>query len=183
MMLMIIKIKIMLLFFQNHIEKITDVTVAQELLKMWANNSPRQANSFILGQQEMHERPISGPSPSYCICGLCIIMEKAEMNFCCGQNPCLSTTSTFSDLTKESVIEIAGITNYCDGFHQVADYTSPRLYRNQAYRFLILWNCDKLGKGKRVCPPSCCVARIRFLYPFPDNQYTGYESFSDVDDN
>ena len=166
--------------FQDVIDNISNLDEAKRLLHIWADESPRQAHIYLV-QPTIPSRPIHGPTPKYCVCGQCVIMEKDVMNFCCGQSICLSTTSTFSDLTKASVIEVAGITNYCDAFHQVSDYT-PNLFRNSAYRFIILWQCDRLGKGKRVCPPSCCVARIRFLYPSPDNNYTGYESFEEIED-
>ncbi len=98
------------------------------------------------------------------------------MNFCCEQQPCLSLSQSFHDLTKEIVLDVAGILNYCDHFHTLPDHTHPSLFRNQAYRFLVLWQCGKMGPRQRVCPPSCCVARIRYLYPSVDGTYTGYQS-------
>ena len=159
-----------------------DMEEAQRLLHLWTDTSPRQASALILQPPIAQVQPIDGPTPKFCSCGFCIYMDIDCMNFCCGQSPCLSSTATFGDLTKESVLEVAGVTNYCDQFHQVSEYTN-RNYRNQAYRFIILWQCNRMGKGKRVCPPSCCVSRIRYLYPSPDNVYTGYESFAeDIDD-
>lgn len=101
------------------------------------------------------------------------------MNFCCEQDQCVTLEQTFHDLTKRSVLEIAGILNYCDKFHQVPDFTDNNKYRNAAYRFFILWQVGRLGRGVRVCPPACVVARIRQMYPRNDQNYTGYESFED----
>ena len=82
----------------------------------------------------------------------------------------------FNDLClKPHVIEVAGILNYVDHFHDDPDFAATR-WRNASYRFFVLWMWGKLGYGNRVVVPSCCVKKIRQQFPSPDGRYKGYMS-------
>lgn len=101
------------------------------------------------------------------------------MNICCNLETCITKTKTFNDLClNTSVIEIAGIINYCDHFHDSPTF-EPRHYRDQSYRMFVLWQHGKLGKGNRVCPPACVVKAIGAKFPSADGTYTGYDSEAD----
>lgn len=150
----------------------------REHLQALVETSPNIVYHQLVGPS-VRPRIVPGPPPSFCKCGHCLFMDKPKMNFCCEQDICVTFEPTFQDLTKKSVLEVAGIINYCDTFHDIPDFNNSNKYRNSAYRFFILWQVGKLGRHARVCPPACVVARIRQLYPRNDANYTGYESFGD----
>ena len=115
----------------------------------------------------------------FCICHRCAPMMRQKMEICCGQTPCITETHTFSDLClKHTVVEIAGILNYAEHFFDLPDL-SPSKFRNQSYRFFILWQYGKLGQHNRKCPPSCVVLAIRKQFPSDDGTYLGYRSFDE----
>lgn len=46
--------------------------------------------------------------------------------------------------------------------------------RHTAYRQFIFWRHGRLGPLMRRVVPSCCVLRIRSVYPSADGTYTGF---------
>jgi hypothetical protein len=155
----------------------------RQVLSNLATDHPRYVASYVLPPPQPWVRILSDEPPAWCSCGQCIVMVKRKMNTCCGRTPCLTMHHTFHQLAlSPDVIEVANILNWSVQFNNVATYET-RIFRNQAYRNIILWMWSKLGAGIRRVLPSCCVARIRWKYPAPDNVYTGYESFeSDLED-
>ena len=159
-----------------------DAERAKQILLQILQDSPRSVATYILQDTGFSQgRVVRSPVPTYCMCGQCIIMDRDRMNLCCNRIQCITSEATFHDLCQRaSVLEVAGVLNYCDQFHE-EPVMENRLIRNQAYRFFILWQFSRLGHGNRRCPPSCVVARIRWRFPAPDGYYTGYESMGELD--
>jgi hypothetical protein len=154
-----------------------DAPQLRDILKELARSNPREVASLL---QDQHVAAVE--SPAYCMCNNCVNMQSDKMNVCCGQNPskCLSKSQTFHDLClKPHTILVAGILNYADRFHDDPNYQT-RFWRCEAYRFFILWQWGKLGRGNRVVIPSCCVFKIRTKFPSPDGVYTGYQSEAEI---
>ncbi len=154
-----------------------DAESAKAILSLMCRRFPSEVKSII--DQRQPDPGADQPAAGFCICGKCATMDRATMNVCCGQRPCITEGQTFSDLClKHSVVEVAGILNYADHFFDTADLSSSK-FRNQSYRFFILWQHGKLGQHNRKCPPSCVVLAIRRQFPSVDGNYTGYESFNE----
>ncbi|KAK3086150.1 hypothetical protein FSP39_014353 [Pinctada imbricata] len=144
---------------------------AKEVLTQMMTSNPSSFDEAVFGE-------ICGPSelPNWCVCGRCSVLETERMNICCKKENCVTKTNIFKDMClNENVIEIAGILNYCELFHDSPSFKQSH-YRNQSYRFYVLWQYGKLGKGNRVCPPACVVSAIRSKFPSVDGSYSGYDS-------
>jgi hypothetical protein len=158
-----------------------DVNTMRAVLENMTSDMARDIHPYLCPQPSWPRVVAEGDIPPWCICNQCIQMDRERMNFCCGHNSCITLTPTFVDLCQRtSVVEIAGVYNYADENHESA-MVQGNFLRNQAYRFFILWQYGKLGKGNRRCPPSCAVVRIRWKFPSLDQQYKGYESFQEED--
>lgn len=155
---------------------------ARQVLLSVLQDNPRNVAAHVMQESSNSLARVSlTPVPTFCVCGQCTVMDKAVMNCCCNHLDCITSHPTFKDLClRPSVLEVAGVLNYCDQFHDEPVIENNKM-RNQAYRFFILWQFGRLGHGNRRCPPSCVISRIRWKFPAPDGQYTGYESVDELD--
>ena len=155
---------------------------AKQVLRDMLEDNPRDVAAHILHDSSSSlARVCLSPVPTFCLCGQCTVLDKDVMNVCCNHTVCITSQPTFHDLClNPSVLEVAGVLNYCDQFHDEPVVQNSKI-RNQAYRFFILWQFGKLGRGNRRCPPSCVVSRIRWKFPDSDGLYTGYESVEELD--
>ena len=141
---------------------------AKELLRQLSTNMPRDVHSVLLPTPDYTNQPQENPPP-FCSC------VEGATGICCQRTPCITTTATFNDICqKTNVIEVCGVSNYCDQFHDVPTYV-PKDYRNQAYRFFTLWQHGRLGRGNRVPLPACAMGKIRWKFPQPDGIYRNFQ--------
>lgn len=129
----------------------------RNILHAVLHDSPRSVAPHLLHNTGSAQARVQmTPVPTYCMCGQCIIMDKTKMNLCTNHINCITTKYTFHDLCQRaSVLEIAGVMNYCDQFHD-DPIIENRVIRNQAYRFFILRQFSKLGHGNKVSTLLCC---------------------------
>ena len=116
---------------------------------------------------------------SYCVCGFCRddMREKyPSKKICCGQSPCVTTSTHFRAFCLNSDILQTSMPQYT--YYNVdgeLEFKASK-FRHTAFRHFILWNFGKLGKFIRQCPPTCVRVAIRYKFPSLDGDYNGFEA-------
>jgi hypothetical protein len=159
----------------------------KELLVHFAERSPTIQAELLEedipdASGDIHHTPPTTESPDWCICGNCRKMPKPSENKCCGKMPdlCLSQVPGMEIAVLDPQVLRVSMDHRNDLLAEdnlandspTADVHRP--YRHAAYRQWVLMRHRKLGAGDRRIIPSCCVIRIRGVYPDPDNVYTGF---------
>ena len=129
-----------------------------------------------------------------CKCGNCLPMTREAESICCQEIDAIANKNI--ELVGEElcqapkcIIEHPGFEGVCLNhwvletvwYHYKQQYSEPfegplhRRNRHIAYRQLVRWCWQVLGKEIRVVLPSCAVVKIRTQYPSPADQ--GYEGF------
>lgn len=131
--------------------------------------------------------PAPGPAPApgphalrWCVCLNCRDMDTDIEKVCCRQPPD-QCVSKFAYMTyyvlEEGVLRLAR--TFFNDMLALTETPEPgeemRQFRHAAYRQYVMWQYGRLGAGKRVVVPSCCVWRIRDKYPDPRARYTGFK--------
>ena len=123
--------------------------------------------------------PEPGPSsrgtsgPTWCKCGVCVLMPQDIENKCCGQRRCVTSHTRFQKLCLDPDVLQLTIRNRGDIRNDAAD-NSTRSFRKAGYRQFVLDRYGYLGKGKRKVCPSCVVKVIRGHYPSQTGVYMGF---------
>lgn len=130
-------------------------------------------------EPEPAPEPPPPQTPDWCVCRNCRNMPTLLENKCCDQPPqyCISrlphmdlyilnagnlrlARRVWNDLRAEVDAIEEGETN--------------RQFRHAAYRNFVVWQYGILGPGNRVVIPSCCVTKVREVYPDPNGIYVGF---------
>ncbi|XP_041465490.1 uncharacterized protein LOC121416098 [Lytechinus variegatus] len=134
---------------------------------------------FDLMMQPPDDNIPSGENVPWCSCGRCIDMPTDAERLCCGRNPqdCTSQHAVFELIIDEAALLIQRAM-WIDLYNLEDDPQEPgeenRAMRHAAYRSFVFWQHGRLGQGNRRVIPSCCVTKIRSLYPSLNGLYTGY---------
>ena len=142
--------------------------------RIWINN----ADAVLRRRDTNPMANETDSSPFWCSCYNCRPMEIKTMDVCCGklQSNCHSVEPMFVEgCLSEFALEIGQIC-YANSRAQTPRFNNENL-RFIAYRNYIAWIHGKLGKGNRKPVPSCCVLRIRSVYPDPNNRYALYREW------
>ena len=138
--------------------------------------------AYHLGRPDPTLRVVPCPQPKWCSWGICIPLESTKNNICCqpdltnGQT-CIVQSQTLRDMCMNpGIVEIAGIVNYSVNFHVDPTFSNSK-YRNQAYRFFVIWQYGKLGMGQRRAIPACVVTHIRAIFPDEKSMLHGISQF------
>nr|XP_022341027.1 P2X purinoceptor 7-like [Crassostrea virginica] len=117
-----------------------------------------------------------GDSPAWCVCGRCRDMPSVEERECCRQTPenCISLQPDFDFIVTDPLVLLVARRYRQDVLAAGEDQDLNRSNRHAAYRQFILWRHGHLGAGNRRVIPSCCVWKIRDLYPDNFSQYRGF---------
>ena len=117
--------------------------------------------------------PAGSSSPSWCRCGVCIIMPQEVENKCCGQRRCITMHTRFQKLCLDPDVLQLTIRIRGDIQNDQED-NSTRSFRKAGYRQYVLDRHGYLGKGKRKVCPSCVVKTIHKHYPSQTGVYIGF---------
>lgn len=135
------------------------------------------------------------PVETWCTCGRCENMPTEKESYCCDESEmvaeirqdfnCVTEAEQFCNLIESK--DTLKYSRYLMSF-QIDDKSERKKYMSEpltntmlrylSYRtFVSLVNCHQsMGKWNRVTLPACVVSRIRYLYPDPNENYTGYSS-------
>lgn len=116
---------------------------------------------------------VGGTAPSWCVCTFCRPMPTEPENVCCRQQDCITGSRNFSVLCRNANVLEISIRDRED-ILQTPPMRNNEEYRFAAYRQYILWQHGKLGAGRRMVVPACCVLAIRRKFPSADGKYKGF---------
>lgn len=133
----------------------------------------------ILEAMENPHHPAPQPMPPWCTFHNCKDMDTDIERLCCRQSPenCISNMAYMHlYILDEGVLSFTwalwnDLLALQDGQEPGVD---QRQLRHTAYRQFVLWQHGRLGTGRRVFIPSCCVWKIRDTFPDPRSRYTGF---------
>ena len=114
----------------------------------------------------------------WCTCGSCQEMPTQVERQCCGEEPedCLSTKQEMDRVVVDPMVLTISYrlrNEYLGTEGENVEHN--KAMRFAAYRQFTLWRHQYLGARKRKVIPSCCVTRIRSLYPSQNGQYEGFK--------
>ena len=149
------------------------------ILEKILNRSPGMMFDVMsLLEEPLHPEP-DGALPHWCTCSHCREMDTDLEKVCCRQLPlnCISNMAYMAFyVLDEGVLRLARAA-WNDVF-ALEDSQEPgveqRHFRYAAYRQFVLWQHGRLGVGRRVVIPSCCVWKVRDTFPDSRGQYTGF---------
>ena len=116
-----------------------------------------------------------GPSPEWCKCGCCRLMETETENKCCDRVNCVTKMHSFSNICLDRDILEVCIKSRCDFRSDEFDF-SMESFRKAGYRQFVMWRFGKLGHGNRRVVPSCVIWAIRDSFPSAIGRYMGFRS-------
>ncbi len=160
--------------FQEKMRNLHDDNEARSLLKRIIELDSRQFyHAFCKPLPELEF------ASTYCVCGFCRddMREKhPSKKFCCGEIPCVTTSSHFRAFCLNSSVIQSSMPQYAF-YHaeREVEYKSSK-FRNTAFRHFVLWKFGKLGKYIRQCPPTCVRVAIRYKFPSINGEYNGFEA-------
>ena len=124
------------------------------------SDHPRLVAFFLGGSSPVSSplRVFPCPQPEWCNCGVCVPMDNPKMGVCCNSSKykCVVQDPTFTDIClKSKVVEICGIDNYSEQFHDNPRYDSGK-FRNQAYSLFCTLAVRATGSGPETSRAIVC---------------------------
>uniref|UniRef100_A0A7N8XPL0 P2X purinoceptor n=1 Tax=Mastacembelus armatus TaxID=205130 RepID=A0A7N8XPL0_9TELE len=113
--------------------------------------------------------------PAWCKCGCCAPSPLPQEELCCrrSEGACITSSPLFEQLVlRRSLLE--AILLYRDPLSPSADKDQTTALRHCAYRQYINWRFGVPPNDSHPAVPSCCVWRVRDVYPSSDGQYSGF---------
>ena len=163
------------IFFQAKLQELSHDELLQCSIRAFSNNTHLLED--VIREVKNTGEPLvddhQAERPSWCSCRRCKNMDTDEERVCCKQSQCTSTTNRFKFICLDKENVETGIRNFTTTFAETAIYNN-RGMRHGAYRQYVMWQYGRLGKGRRIVIPSCCVWAIRKAYPSADDKYRGY---------
>lgn len=134
----------------------------------------------------------------WCKCNNCQVMQTRKEHICCRNHPAQRKLSdnvtTYNSASPfNCLIEHPGFVLNCltpevvdESFKTYKHFYGRNICgsslaarrRHTAYRNLSRFIYDVVGRGNRYILPSCCVSKIREVFPDSRGEYTGFRTSS-----